>query len=157
MYSKSVVTAYKQKVLKGLRHGVSVLQMVKDKTIPSDAIVYRWLARDANFRTDYNACRIKQLQYYGERTQATIERLPDDPTRGQIAKAQLSVSADQWIASRMLSSVYGANIVQNNIMLNVAPIVGMTVFNGALNEALEVSGTVEEEVKPVELSAKTEE
>ena len=143
MYNEQQVIDMKQLVLLELSKGNSLDSIVRNKLIKDDNIVYRWLNTDEQFREDYGRARTKQLQFYGERIQKTISALPAEPTREQIAKANLSVEADKWIAARMLPKVYGSNTINQTNVQVVAQVTGMSI----IDEPIQVSSRDQNEVK----------
>ena len=131
MYKVTEIKKHKENILNRIQEGESLLQICKDKSIPDDNTVYKWLNIDAQFKDDYTHARQKQALFYVEKIENVIYKLKADSehTREKTDIARLEIDSYKWVASKLLPKVFGSAANQTNIQVNVQPVTGMQIVD----------------------------
>ena len=139
MYSIIEIEKHKETILQRIATGESLLQICRDKTIPGNDVVYKWLNSDAQFKDDYTHARQKQALFYVEKIENVIDNLKtsSEKSRENTDIARLEIDSYKWIASKLLPKVFGNAATQTNIQVNVTPVTGMQIVNEIEEEATE--------------------
>ncbi len=135
-YLPQDINVFKKNVLKYIRRGKSILQIVKLESMPDDNFIYKMLDKDKQFKDDYVQARQDQALFYAEKIESTIHDLKsldaDKKDRNTIDIARLEVDSLKWIASKLLPKTYGSAQNVNNIQVNLTPVEGMQIYDGTI-------------------------
>lgn len=104
-------------ICEGLANGRSLREMCReDAEMPSQSMVFRWLAQDEVFREQYARAREAQADAMADEILAIADetdRDTIDTENGErannewIARSRLRVDARKWLASKMAPKKYG--------------------------------------------------
>ena len=131
MYKPIQISKHKETILQRIEQGESLLQICRSKSTPDDNTVYKWLNEDAQFKDDYTHARQKQALFYVEKIENVVQNLKDssEHSRERTDIARLEIDSYKWIASKLLPKVFGSNLNQTNIQVNVQPVTGMQIVD----------------------------
>lgn len=93
-----------------LMEGESLISICKDKNMPSESTVYKWLNDIPEFSEQYARAREVQAERYADEIINIADDISRDliPFSGAIERSKLQVDARKWIASKLLPKKYGS-------------------------------------------------
>lgn len=127
-------------ILERLAEGESLRAICRDENMPSQSMVFRWLADNQSFREQYARARESQADYWADE----IIEISDDgandtykdadgherTNQDVIARSRLRVDTRKWLMARMAPKKYGDKITQEVTGADGAPLVPIINLTG---------------------------
>jgi len=103
-----------------MAEGESLRKICADDGMPSQSMVFRWLAQDDTFREQYARARESQADFLAEEIleiadESTSDTYTDENGNERVnnevvARSRLRVDARKWLASKMAPKKYGDKV-----------------------------------------------
>lgn len=106
-YSTQLAARIVQKV----REGESILNIAKEDSFPSSAVIYAWVRKYPDFGEALKGAREDRAEYFHDKVIATAEALTD---RDEVPVAKEQIAAYKWAAEKGNPSRYGKDKSENN-------------------------------------------
>jgi hypothetical protein len=120
-------------ILERLAEGESLRAICRDENMPSQSMVFRWLADNQSFREQYARARESQADYWADEIieisdDGANDTYKDDDghertNQDVIARSRLRVDTRKWLMARMAPKKYGDKITQEVTGADGAPLV----------------------------------
>lgn len=105
-----------------MAEGESLRSICRDDVMPSLGTVFRWVAKDEQFREQYEAAMGQRAESLFEEILEIADDGANDTYEAEegkrtntdvIARSRLRVDARKWVLSKMLPKKYGDRIIQD--------------------------------------------
>lgn len=109
--------AVAKQIIDRVANGESLRSIKRDGVIPSQSVIYEWLAENKAFAEQYARAREDQADTYADE----IAAIADDPEIPSDQK-RIMVDARKWIASKLKAKKYGDRVTQEHTGAEGGPI-----------------------------------
>jgi hypothetical protein len=106
LYSKDIA----DQIVMRMIEGESMVDICRDKDMPSRATVYRWLDEDKEFEARCARAREALADYLVDK----IEQLAAETTEDNHQSMKVKISTAQWRAMKIAPRIYGERRIQEN-------------------------------------------
>lgn len=90
-------------VLTRIKNGEALVNICKDKDLPSAGTVMDYANKDSSFSEEYEHALKVRADVWADQ----VVTIPDEATPENVAVARLRVDARKWVASRLIPHRYG--------------------------------------------------